>query len=55
MEVFEPYRDIDFLEDVKINCHFILENKNENNDKIEFLIKTFYDDKGFLIIFLLRV
>lgn len=48
---FLPYEDIDFLENVKKNCKFLLDSSRINKQKIDFLINTFYGEKELLNYF----
>ncbi len=45
---FEPYEDIEMLDDVKNNCKDLLKDQMFNKPKINFLINTFYGEKEFL-------
>ena len=45
---FEPYEDIEILNDVKNNCKDLLKDRIFNKPKINFLINTFYGEKEFL-------
>ncbi len=45
---FEPYEDIEMLNDVKNNCKYLLKDRIINKAKINFLINTFYGEKEFL-------
>ncbi len=48
---FLPYEDIDFLENVKKDCKFLLDSSKINKQKIDFLINTFYGEKELLNYF----
>jgi ATP-dependent DNA helicase RecG len=45
---FEPYNDIDMINNVKINYNYLISQEIENKEKIEFLIRIFYGKKEFL-------